>query len=411
MQNKKKSGEREESGAQVSERSGAKQDAGAGSNNAPGREEEKNKIKGILKRISSLKNRRESVAELHSIRAKFNKSREKRKQPRGLGGLGHRKKRVAAFLQKAGVTLSHREITRGIFKLTVAINLILGVWIAAYLSREMGIPWTGTLLYVGILWVAAFVVILFALWLVFYLFVDLNIFRRRKTIEEVLPDYLELTSSNINAGMTVDSALWYAVRPRFGVLAREIEIVAKQTLSGMELTEALEEFAKKYDSPLLERTVNLIVEGIRAGGEIGPLLNKIAINIKESQILRKEMSANITNYAIFITFAAIVAAPLLLALSTTLLQIISSIMGSLTIPQNLNINFFSGKVGINTGDFKIFAVTNLLVTSLFSSIIVATIKKGEIKAGVRYIPAFIITALAIYYISVKILSALVGGLF
>jgi len=40
-------------------------------------------------------------------------------------------------------------------------------------------------------------------------------------------------------------ALWYAVRPRFGVLAREIEIVAKQTMSGEELDKALIRFFKK----------------------------------------------------------------------------------------------------------------------------------------------------------------------
>ena len=42
----------------------------------------------------------------------------------------------------------------------------------------------------------------------------------------VLADFLGLTSSNISAGMPIDRALWFAVRPKFGILAREIEEVA-----------------------------------------------------------------------------------------------------------------------------------------------------------------------------------------
>jgi len=55
--------------------------------------------------------------------------------------------------------------------------------------------------------------------------------------------------------MTIDRALWYAVRPRFGVLANEIEIVAKETMRGQDLKIALQNFADKYDSILLKNKI------------------------------------------------------------------------------------------------------------------------------------------------------------
>ena len=76
-----------------------------------------------------------------------------------------------------------------------------------------------------------------------------------RMIEENLPDYLEFTSANLRAGMPIDRALWFAVRPRFGVLAKEIEDVAKRTLAGEDLHVALVDFAKKYDSQILLRSV------------------------------------------------------------------------------------------------------------------------------------------------------------
>ncbi len=42
---------------------------------------------------------------------------------------------------------------------------------------------------------------------------------------------------------------------------------------------------------------------MESGGEIGELLNKIAINIQETRIRKKEMAASVMTYAIFIGFA------------------------------------------------------------------------------------------------------------
>src|SRR3989338_1174040 len=100
--------------------------------------------------------------------------------------------------------------------------------------------------------------------------------------------------------MTIDRALWYAVRPRFGVLAKEI-------MGGADLKESLEKFALRYDSTLLKRVVSMINEGIEAGGEIGELLNRIALDIQQQKSMLKEMSANVTTYVIFISFATVVA--------------------------------------------------------------------------------------------------------
>ena len=71
---------------------------------------------------------------------------------------------------------------------------------------------------------------------------------------------------------------------------------------------------------------------------------------------------------------------------------------------------FSG-VGISTGDFRVFAIVSLLVTSFFSSMIIASIKKGNIKSGVRYIPIFMTVSLVVYFIAVKASGYLLGFVF
>ena len=151
-------------------------------------------------------------------------------------------------------------LSKRLFNISIFINLVISGFLIYHFSTTLGITYTTIITSIIALWVLVFTVLLFVLWILFYVVVDLKIFRRKITIEDVLPDYLQLTASNIKAGMTIDRALWFAVRPRFGVLAKEIEIVAKETMKGEDLKTALQKFADKYDSILLKRSINYFLD-------------------------------------------------------------------------------------------------------------------------------------------------------
>ncbi|MEK6891757.1 MAG: type II secretion system F family protein, partial [Nanoarchaeota archaeon] len=227
--------------------------------------------------------------------------------------------------------------------------------------------------------------------------------------------FLQLAASNINAGMTIDRALWYAVRPRFGVLAKEIEAIAKETMGGADLKESLEKFASRYDSTLLKRVVSMINEGIEAGGEIGELLNRIALDIQQQKSMLKEMSANVTTYVIFISFATVVAGPILFALSGVLIQVVSSLgtaLGGATIAAATSgIPLTFSGTGVTQSDFTIFASVSLMVTSLFSAMMVSTIKKGNIQSGIKYIPIFIAVSLILFAVARVLGGKLISSFF
>jgi len=339
----------------------------------------------------------------------YKKSVKKKVKKRALAI--ERRHKLSFYLERAGLSIRPESLSKNIFNVSVFINLIISAFLIFHFSTTYGITWTTILLSIIALWILVFVILVFILWVFFYVLVDLKIFKRKLDIEDVLPDFLQLTASNIKAGMTIDRALWYAVRPRFGVLAKEIETVAKETMRGEDLKVALQKFADKYQSVLLKRSISLIIEGLEAGGEIGDLLNKISINIQENKIMRKEMAANVTTYVIFISFASIVAAPALFALSGVLIKVITSLGSSLGgITSSAATSGFglslSGS-GIKYSDFRIFAIVSLIITSFFSSVIIATIKKGSAKLGFKYIPAFIIVSLILFFIADKILGSLI----
>ncbi|MBI2135340.1 type II secretion system F family protein [Candidatus Woesearchaeota archaeon] len=338
--------------------------------------------------------------------------KEIRKQEKKRAVVQDRRKKLGFYLEKAGLSLDPRWLSKSIFNLCVVINLAISAFLIYHFSTRLGITWTTILLSIVAVWVLAFILILFLSWILFYVIVDLKIFKRRVDIEDVLPDYLQLTASNIKSGMTIDRALWYAVRPRFGVLAKEIETVAKETMKGVDLKEALQKFADKYESVLLKRSMSLLIEGLDAGGEIGDLLNKIAINIQENKIMRREMAANVTTYVIFISFATVAAAPVLFGLSGVLIKVVSglgsSLGGATGAASSAGFGLSFSGAGIQYADFRIFAIVSLLITSFFSAVIIATIKKGSAKSGFRYIPIFAVITITLFLIADKVLGKLLG---
>ena len=58
--------------------------------------------------------------------------------------------------------------------------------------------------------------------------------------------------------------------------------------------------------------------------------------------------------------------------------------------------------------FRSFSRIALAVIAFFSSMIVSIIEKGNIQAGVKYIPMFIISTELFYIIAFKIMTALVS---
>ncbi|MBW3000177.1 type II secretion system F family protein [Candidatus Woesearchaeota archaeon] len=327
--------------------------------------------------------------------------------------LAKRKQAMKEQLERSGLNLRSEKVTRLIFHSCIIINIL----VTAYLLIKFPSALETGFAYVGIatllIWTLVFCLVLFLLWLTFYLFLDLRIFKRRQEIEDVLPDFLQLTSANIRAGMPIDQALWFAVRPRFGVLAKEIEDVAKQTIAGQDLTTALRTFSKKYDSALVDRSINLLIEGLRAGGEVGDLLNRISTNIQETKLMKKEMSANVTTYVIFIGVASILAAPILFGLANGLITIIQQIMSSVDLPTGAATGapFTVSGSTVKLSDFKIFALSSLIVTSFFSAAIIATIKKGSIKAGLKYIPIFIAVSIFLFLMAARFIGGAFEGFF
>jgi archaeal flagellar protein FlaJ len=340
-----------------------------------------------------------------NAKSRFDKKAPKKKKLIGI---------LSDFNLKLGLDSGARALNGKILTFVTIITILLSLIITMFVilnHKSLDI----LIMFLISIWTLVFLAIYLLSALILFMYLDIRMYRYVREIEEYLPDFLQLASANISAGMTVDRALWYAVRSKYGILAVEMENVAKATIAGEDLESALHKFGRKYDSRMLKETINLIVEGIQSGGEMADLLNKLSTNIKETQLMRKEIAASVTTYAIFIGVATVLAAPALFALSTELLTIIQQIFGSIQMDNSAGMSGmfsfnFSGE-SIKISDFKKFAVLVLVISSFFSAAIIGVIRKGSVKDSLKTIPIFIVVSLALYFIAVKAFAVLLGGLF
>ncbi len=325
------------------------------------------------------------------------------------------RKSLQQYLDKAGFEADAATVKRNTFRTIILLFLIstgvllykMGCW-GENACAALGV-WK-TLGLITVIWTVVFLGALLLAMGAVYFYLDYWVYRRTREMEDVLADFLQLASANISAGMPIDRALWYSIRPSFGVLAREMEEVAKATMSGESLEESLIKFSRKYDSVLLKRSVSILIEGLQSGGELADLLNKIALNIDEIKVMKKEMAASVTTYAIFILIAAVCIAPVLFALATQLLTIIVAITGSLDLSTTQT--FFSiGAVdpGMIT-NFERYSYMMLIVSSLFGASIVSVIKRGNVMEGIKGIPLFAAAAVVIYLLSSSLFGGIFGGI-
>ena len=315
---------------------------------------------------------------------------------------------IRSFFLKAGYDDVPYDLFGWLFYATLVMTYF--AYIIFIYPRVSGKPPLTVLFTTFASWVAIqiFLIIL----IIIYLYFDLTIkiYVRTKEIEKILPDYLQVVSANLKGGLSFEKSLWTAIRPEFGVIAKEIIMVSKKVMTGNDLTEALVEFTNKYESPLLRRSFDLIVGEVESGGQIAYIVDKVIENIRKTKALKEEMSSQTLSYMIFIGVIVIFIAPGLFSLSYYLLSIMQSFSSKLSDAnvQGLPINISSN--AINTNDFRTFSILALISISFFSAMLVSIVEKGDIKGGLKYIPLFVISSMMFYLIFMLGLGQFFGSI-
>ena len=228
-------------------------------------------------------------------------------------------------------------------------------------------------------------------------------------IEKDLPEFIDGLVSNIKGGISLEKSLLKSVRKGQKELLHEVTLINEKILMGKTTIEALREFKNRYDSEILSRTIFLIEEGIKGGGNIAKPLERISENLKKVYMLNEEIKGSAGGFAIIIQSISILIAPLLFALAITLLTFIGDLMGLLS---ETNVSILS--TGEIPPEFKTYLVTfsfaMIGLITLFSSLITSALKNEKSYEAIKYLPIYIILSIFLYKIFSSILLGFFGGI-
>lgn len=314
------------------------------------------------------------------------------------------------YLLKAGFSSIPYKFFGALFYLTALVTgIIYLVFIYPFLLQYSQLV---LLVASTAAWFVVQISLAFLFILTVYFYIDLRIFLRTKKMEEMFPDFLEVVSSNLKGGMSFENSLLRAIKPRFSILANEMAEVSKKVMTGHDIGTALSELGNKYNSPMLKRSLDLMVIEVEGGGEIADLIDKIAKNINETKALKEDISASAVSYTIFLSAIVIFIAPLLFSLSFNLLMVILNFVSRLsaTTGRVEALPFAISEVVVNPNNFRYFSMAALAVIALFSSLIVSIVEKGNIKSGLKYVPIFMFGSLFFYFVFMKIMDTVFSGI-
>jgi archaeal flagellar protein FlaJ len=227
---------------------------------------------------------------------------------------------------------------------------------------------------------------------------------RTKLIEKSMPDWLQLMAANVRTGMTPFKAMKLSARKEFGPLKEEIDYATSKALGTEGFSEVLLSVKRHVRSDMVDRTFELLSSSLKSGGKLAVMLEDLAREVGEMQRLKEDMVTSTKTYSMFIFFTVLVGAPLLLAISVYFLGSIIDLQTS----TNIDGGGLVGDIAITVPFFYNVAIIFMVLTGVFSSILVGVIKEGKYMYGLRYSPLVIAGSVALFFVFRTIVTGFLG---
>jgi len=228
----------------------------------------------------------------------------------------------------------------------------------------------------------------------------IGVILKNKENQEKEAMFLEFTRNlveSVETGTSISKSLTNLKKKSFGSLTKHVEKLANQIALGIPLKAALEVFARDVNNPTVSRTITLIGQAERAGGNIGEILSSVAKAVNTTDKLKKERKASISTltvqgYIIFFVFIVII-----LVMQFYIIPMLSGItdIGSLSATGLQT----SSTGAASASDVSQAFIYLLIVQAVFSGLVIGKLSEGEIRAGVKHSFYLVVLSLSISFLA------------
>lgn len=114
---------------------------------------------------------------------------------------------------------------------------------------------------------------------------------RKDQVQKTLPDLLDMVASTVQAGLSMNAALTYAVDAAPGALGDEIREALTEIRLGRGRSEALKAAAERLNQQEFRTTIAAITQAERLGANIGKILSELGEDTRSHRIMIVEEHA------------------------------------------------------------------------------------------------------------------------
>jgi len=220
--------------------------------------------------------------------------------------------------------------------------------------------------------------------------------RRVRKIDARFPDFVRDLAEARRAGLTFTKAIMYASKGNYGVLTSEIKKISQQISWGSSVDDALNAFAKRVNTKLIKRTISLIVEASRSGGNVADVLDAASNDAREIRLLETERRANMMSYVaviyvgmgVFLMIIVILCGSFIPAMTGYGSEGLSTVMRA--------------KGGITKEDIiPVFFYANLS-QSIGMGLVTGVFEEGNVLSGVKHVFIMVLVTWLVFKLAIGI---------
>lgn len=204
-------------------------------------------------------------------------------------------------------------------------------------------------------------------------------YSKQQELEDEFPNFLRDVVEGVRAGMPLPQAIQNTSNNNYGQLTPYVKDMSAKLEWGIPFEKAVLQFGKNTKSPIVQRSINTIIQTYQAGGDVGGVLEAVGNNLEEIRKLRKERRSQIysemvTGYIIYFVFLGVLVVLIRFLLPSLSFQgDIGPLQGSGLSPEELLTTYRSV--------FRFLVI----IQSIFSGLVIGRLSEGELKAGAKHV--------------------------
>ena len=161
---------------------------------------------------------------------------------------------------------------------------------------------------------------------------------------------------------------------------------------GKSFNEAFHDITYRCDSYNLSKSIQIIINTRESGGNLSEILEVIADDIKQSQLLKKNKKTSVMMSVMFLLISSVIATPF----SFATIGIYSSFLESV------------GRANELMDVIPIASIGYIIIHSILVCILIAIVMDSNYKKSLKWIVMILPASMMVYYISQMIIAMILG---